>query len=441
MALSEPEYARVDYWRAEQKDSKYSKANFVRKLIDAHDQLLHRIESKEAEFKALNPDAGEPNYGLPLVYETDNELNGHIKKSDLNELSISLSDLAKSFELYGGSDDGKKQNKSSIKIDKEEIKLFCHDDFGIEMYQKVKSIFDNDNEAGYVGFKIVTDLAQVAKMFEDQPFKVISYIRSYLSNYLSFNSATSKKLLNVVIQILEKRDENKTSGLKLIIAELRSSDFEYPDDSFQEDVSPLDTGSEMKGRKTEYFGVEYIDVETYVKGYGVAFGLIEPKKEKFKKFIAEYKDELHAYLDLKGKTRYSKSSEIKKERVPIHWLNGEKSLRQFIDSLKSAGLIENRETDEIIKEHFDVDGKKPTNKEPQPIIWLESLSLLAYMIEALDRKYIKPDNIWSDTMPHFLKNGQTPENMRQTANRYKDNKTGKPKGYQIIDDIFGKLTI
>jgi hypothetical protein len=113
-----------------------------------------------------------------------------------------------------------------------------------------------------------------------------------------------------------------------------------------------------------------------------------------------------------------KMKSLKSDKViqPIIWLNGEESLRQFLENLKSAGLIENRETNEIIQEHFDVDGKKPTYKESQPIVWRETKVLLAHLINGLERsKSVEFKNIWKDLSPHFLWNGKKPTGLRQSA--------------------------
>ena len=236
MALSEPEYARVDYWIAEGKKSIYRKETFINKLVDAHLHYEHMISKKEAEFKAINPAGTISNPGLPLVYETDHELTGHLRKEQLNELGKSL------LELY--------------------------------------------------------------KFWFPKKFNINT-----------------------------------------------------------EDINNVQ---------------------------------------------------------------------------PIHWLKGVESLRLFINELIRAGLIEDRETEEVIQEHFKVDGQMPTKKS-KPISWYDSLSLLAYLIESLDRKFINPDSLWRDTMPHFIKNNETPQNMKQTANRYKNNKSGKPQNYEIVDQIIKSL--
>lgn len=136
--------------------------------------------------------------------------------------------------------------------------------------------------------------------------------------------------------------------------------------------------------------------------------------------------------------KFISKSNFYRNKNSINWLKADDTLEQFIEALKEHNLIEAKETEAIIKDHFKP--AKEQNKKPEPINWLETNSLLAYMIESLDQQYIKPTNLWSDTVSHFSVNGQTPQNMKQTANRYKQNKSGKPKNYQIIDSIIQSLS-
>ena len=142
--------------------------------------------------------------------------------------------------------------------------------------------------------------------------------------------------------------------------------------------------------------------------------------------------------DIINKMRSLKSDNLIQ---PIHWPKGEESLRQFLDIIKSAGLIESRETDEIIQEHFYVDGKMPT-KEPQPINWLKSKVLLAYLIQELSTKpnmykpFIEPDKKWQLTELHFTVKGK--EIGRSLVNDIKQSRL--PNGCEEIDSILKRLT-
>ena len=124
---------------------------------------------------------------------------------------------------------------------------------------------------------------------------------------------------------------------------------------------------------------------------------------------------------------------------PIKWHKSEEALRQLIEALKKNGLIQSRETENIIQEHF-----RQSHKEPKPINWTAPVSLFAYLIEELNKDgAIKPishpDYIWYDIAPHFLIKGEAPKSLRQTANRYKQNKSGKPKHHEKIDNIIQSL--
>lgn len=124
----------------------------------------------------------------------------------------------------------------------------------------------------------------------------------------------------------------------------------------------------------------------------------------------------------------------KPEVIPIHWLQGKDSLRLLIDELKSAGLIEGRETEDVIQEHFVVDGQMPT-KEPEPIIWKGNKVLLAHLISDLDSiKAIKSDHFWKVTAPHFEWKGKIPKGLRQLAtnNPY-------PNNIELIEKIIKKV--
>jgi len=238
MALSEPEYARIDYWIAEQEKGSYRKLTFIKKLLDAHKHYEYAISKRKAEFKVLNPEGTVSNPGIPLFYETDGELTGHLNHKVLTELGSSI----------------------------------------VELYK-----------------------------------------------------------------------------------------------------------------------------------------LWYPEKQETK---------------------------IKQDNIqPIHWLKGVESLRQFIEELKSAVLIESRETEEIIQEHFSVDNQVPT-KEAKPINWLGTTVLLAYLIKELTIKpkmhdsFMESKNLWQVTNLHFTIKGK--EIHRSLVNDIKQSRY--PNGCNKIDTILKRLS-
>lgn len=128
---------------------------------------------------------------------------------------------------------------------------------------------------------------------------------------------------------------------------------------------------------------------------------------------------------------------------PIHWLKGEESLRRFIDSLKNAGLIENRETNEIIQEHFLVDFQKQ-QKEPKPIKWGMNKSdrlLLYFLHKVRDIGLIQYDSMWEIIRSHFVKSNGENFKINQLQSDWSN--TGgynyKPRGHKKIDGILDSI--
>lgn len=138
---------------------------------------------------------------------------------------------------------------------------------------------------------------------------------------------------------------------------------------------------------------------------------------------------------------FDEFSSSKKKLVvqPIIWLKNE-SLSQFIEELKSAGLIDDRDTMEIIQEHF-----RQTDKLPQPIKWNKSNRLIIYLFSKLSETGLidtigRPHQLITE---HFLdKKGQPfkAENLKSDFYNMKNYYTSDPRGSNIIDRIISKLT-
>jgi len=238
MALSEPEYARIDYWIAEQEKGSYRKLTFIKKLLDAHEHYEYAISKRKAEFKVLNPEGTVSNPGIPLFYETDGELTGHLNHKVLTELGSSI----------------------------------------VELYK-----------------------------------------------------------------------------------------------------------------------------------------LWYPEKQETK---------------------------IKQDNIqPIHWLKGVESLRQFIEELKSAVLIESRETEQLIQEHFYVDGQMPT-KEPQSIKWLIESQYLAYLMHRLAEEFIinikgKKHQL---TASHFISNkGKELKSLASQLSQILKHARSTDKSISAIENIIQRI--
>ena len=123
---------------------------------------------------------------------------------------------------------------------------------------------------------------------------------------------------------------------------------------------------------------------------------------------------------------------------PIHWLKGDKSLKKLIEELKKANLIENRETKEIIEEHF-----KQTNKKPKPIHWHKSNRLLNYLFKKLSKADIidTMDRKFKLITEHFLDKKGEPLKRNSLKQDYQNMKiSGDPRGAKMVDTIIKKFT-
>lgn len=137
----------------------------------------------------------------------------------------------------------------------------------------------------------------------------------------------------------------------------------------------------------------------------------------------------------------SKSKLPNKQIQPIHWNKGVESLRLFLQSIKKDSLIENREADEIIQEHFYVDGQEPT-KEPQPIKWLIESQYLAYMMHRLAEEFIinikgKKHQL---TASHFISSkGKALKSLASQLSHIQKHGRSTNKNLSIIENIIQKV--
>lgn len=140
-------------------------------------------------------------------------------------------------------------------------------------------------------------------------------------------------------------------------------------------------------------------MDPYALVFGSAYKLRNLLVElKIKYTDSELKPQFEEYFKVSDSISKEKSVDL----IPIHWLKSNESLRAFINELKTKEIIEDRETDDIIQEHFKVDGKVPT-KEPKPIKWLIDIRYLAYLIYILEGNIISlKGNKHKVTIMHFV---------------------------------------
>jgi len=121
----------------------------------------------------------------------------------------------------------------------------------------------------------------------------------------------------------------------------------------------------------------------------------------------------------------------------IRWIDRD-TLIPFLNELKKAGVIEDRSTVIISMEHFSKEEKDST----KPISWHHpQKDLLAYMIRQWDEySLVACRNLWEETEPHFMFNGEIVENLQQEEEQYLSNSENrKPKNHKLVDEIIQKF--
>jgi len=88
MALTEPEYSRVEFWEGQQKESIYSEKVFWQKLNESWQYYSNKIYGKISEKEILG--AKITDYALPLLFETNQKLTGHFGIGELITLYDAL---------------------------------------------------------------------------------------------------------------------------------------------------------------------------------------------------------------------------------------------------------------------------------------------------------------------------------------------------------------
>lgn len=157
--------------------------------------------------------------------------------------------------------------------------------------------------------------------------------------------------------------------------------------------------------------------------------------------------ELQSLLtSIKDLSDYWFPEQCNKESIqPIKWLKSDEALRQLIEALKENGLIQSRETEDIIQ-HFEVSGREAKQAKLEPINWLKSKALLAYLIDMLSKEpepsapsapFMDSIKKWELVKLHFVVKGK-----KITRSLVSDLKqTMYPNGCTDIDDILKRLPV
>jgi hypothetical protein len=128
---------------------------------------------------------------------------------------------------------------------------------------------------------------------------------------------------------------------------------------------------------------------------------------------------------------------------PIKWLKTELKLKQLIEALKESGLIENKETNYIIK-HFSVNGIETDQNSLEPIKWEAQTKYFSYLIHRLGEEFFinLTKSKFKATAPHFIdKNGDILKvnSLHSALSQIINSDKVKDKNIQQIEDILNSI--
>lgn len=204
-----------------------------------------------------------------------------------------------------------------------------------------------------------------------------------------------------------------------------------PDEEYEKGIR-----ESFKTRKLEY---NILDLNTLLGGFYFLHNnvLLYTLRDVLISLKRKYTSSVYRY---QGKLNPAHPDNQKNNLKPIIWLNPE-VLNQFVESLKAHQLIEERETEEIINNHFKA--LTGQNGESEPIKWQKSNRLLSYLITELSKAELieTEGKQWKLISEHFIrKNGENfnTDSLKQDALNMKY--TSHPNGYKIVDKVINSIS-
>ena len=205
-------------------------------------------------------------------------------------------------------------------------------------------------------------------------------------------------------------------------------------------ITPIDTKTERAATNLEIYLIEaqflsmmvleHLEVTIHKYGFNIFELCNELKKQKMLNSIDQYCELSHSIL------RKNDNTDI----TPIKWLKSEEALRQLFESLKENGLIQSRETEDIIQ-HFYLSGTEAKQAQLEPINWLKSKALLAYLIDELTKQpkqsepFIDSNKKWELVKLHLVVNSkEIARSLRGDLSQ-----SPYPNGSDNIDTILKRL--
>lgn len=96
LALTEPQFSRLEFWEIKQSQSGFTPLTYWKKLNEAWQYYYNKINA--AEIEQGGQDGNLINLKLPLLIETKGVIEGHFGKEELSKLQISLFEYGKNLK-------------------------------------------------------------------------------------------------------------------------------------------------------------------------------------------------------------------------------------------------------------------------------------------------------------------------------------------------------
>ena len=246
-------------------------------------------------------------------------------------------------------------NKGKLIIDHDFIDLVRHDEFGKDLFNNLTSI-TKSYEHAFVVLAEIYRLTSLAILNTDKPQEVINYLEYYFSNenypYINHFPAYIKS-------ILEKRTENKSSGLLFIIDKLKLLESYTKDNAHEKKL--LDAGTRDKELVNKYNDTQVFNLfvkektlEEFIIAMGTTYGCLKTAEEK----IIELKKELEL---LKNKSKKNKGRNYTYDiALTEEWY---KELSNDKDYQNTPGVpYKTKIRQEIIQRFYKKLGSKPSDE-------------------------------------------------------------------------------
>lgn len=229
--------------------------------------------------------------------------------------------------------------------------LLLVDDFNLEIIEKLKEKLPlPDAEHEYNFLRWLFRPCDVIAIYHTSTHKVIKWVRAYFANLIP---DAQEYFIKLVIQICDKRLEDKKPNLKYILLELART-------NFTENAEQLT--AEMDKEISYFTGRETIAAEIVISSYLQIRGYLLSKKEQINGFIQKFGTD-KIIVELGRKVNLDNIETVLPKK--LKWLGTPSQFGFIMDLLIQGGYLEKPSTHfskdaAIYLEHFTIGGTSKT---------------------------------------------------------------------------------